>query len=203
MALGGFWTERAKAEGMVMRNVLQIVIKSPAEHLGIQALCVSLGVHWGSFVRDSTGDNVFLGDRLREDSLYICFDETLGRFIMVRGVSASPWMKIASASEVVLDPKKYVDWMLGKPSQFAYYVDLSWVHGDARNTIIDKILDTAISKGYPVKNKRDYYNKPCIAMHQWDKTVCFNNHFVINQWPGVTSKEISVNQALRGEYESV
>jgi hypothetical protein len=210
MALGGFWKERALEHGIAANHaeqragtrVLRIKVSSPAEHLGVQALCIAAGVNWSSFNR-TRGDNFIIDDRIFERFISVYRNPDNGQYEMIRGpLSDALPTKEITASDAAREPQKYIKWMMEVDEKFAYYIDLSWIKGEARNVIIDKILLKAISKGYPVGSMDTYHNQPCIALHQWDNTVTFNSSFIVNEWPEVTSKEISVNQAIRGEYKS-
>lgn len=89
-----------------------------------------------------------------------------------------------------------------------YCVDLSWVHGKAREILSEAIQKKAFEKGYYWQtNKAEVLHTTSegLFLYELDNSICYGDDF-----KGCTTDsrfynhvEVSVNNALKGEYPSV
>lgn len=89
-----------------------------------------------------------------------------------------------------------------------YCVDLTWVKGEAREVISKAIQQKAFEKGYKWSGYGgfpEYTDMPGLFLWTQDHTICYGDNFEYCKRATTTGipVEISVNKALRGEYESV
>lgn len=112
---------------------------------------------------------------------------------------------IALAEAVITDKFDLKAWMREntpkKKSKGIVSIDLSWLKGEAREVVSKAIQNVAFSKGYiwagGCPNTSIHTTKPALYIFEANGAICYENKFIPHG-----SKEISVNQALRGEYES-
>lgn len=85
------------------------------------------------------------------------------------------------------------------PDAYILAVDLSWLRGEAREAVSKAIQDVAFSRGYlweGAEATHKYIDRPALYIWQNDGAICYDDSFGVR----FNTKEISVNQALRGEY---